>query len=90
MRTMKNVMKKRRHLIDTHLHKQVVQWQACSIQPATIVLQDHRPVAILAQHMMAMMTGTNLDPCSMWYGLIKMIVRGQPGSQESGQGVPQA
>lgn len=72
---MMTVMKKTRRLIDMHQHRQVAQWQACSIHTATFVPRGPPPAATLAQHMMVTMTGTGVGHFSMLYGLSRMTVK---------------
>ena len=72
-------MRKMKHWIGTHPHKQGVLWQACNIPAHIIVLPDRQPAVILAQHK-TLTTGINLDRCSMWCGLNRMISKIQHGS----------
>ena len=87
MMMMMTVMKKGRRLIDMRHHRQVAQWQACSTRTAIFALPGPLPAAILAQHMMVMMNGTEIGLYSTLYGLSRMMVKTMPDCLPRGPGV---
>lgn len=84
---MMTVTKKRRRLIDMHHHRQVAQWQAYSTRTAIFALINPPLAAILAQHTMVMMTGTEIGLFSMLYGLSRMTVKTMLGCLHREPGV---